>query len=114
MRSGVHYIHEMGIEQKSGYRIGHMMPWEEIGGTEMATLRIAQGVKAHGFESVMFCRESAPLPTEFFREANLETATYDIEHADLKSPRLSLPRAQPRPRTQAEAHRSCSLCGRAV
>ncbi len=87
MRSGVlcsRNIHEMGIEGKSGYRIGHMMPWEEIGGTEMATLRIAQAVKARGFESVMFCRELAPPPTEFFREANLETATYDIEHADLK------------------------------
>jgi len=30
----------MGIEGESGYRIGYMMPWEEIGGTEMATLRI--------------------------------------------------------------------------
>jgi glycosyltransferase involved in cell wall biosynthesis len=74
----------MRSEGKTGYRIGHMMPWEEIGGTEMATLRIAQGVKAHGFESVMFCRELA-LPTEFFREANLETATYDVEHPDLRN-----------------------------
>ncbi len=77
-------IQEMRSELKSDYRIGHMLPWDEIGGTEIATLRIAQGVKSHGFENVMFCRESAPPPLEFFREANFETATYDVEYPDLR------------------------------
>lgn len=70
--------------QKASYNVAHIMPWWEVGGTELATLRIAQGVAPHNFRSVMFCSASATPPIEFFREAKMETALYDLEVADLK------------------------------
>lgn len=57
--------------------IGHILPWNAVGGTELATLRIAQAVQSEGFDSVMFCRADAPEVRRFFADHGFETASYD-------------------------------------
>ena len=37
------------------HRIAHIMPWEGVGGTEQAALRIAHTVKDAGFDTTFFC-----------------------------------------------------------
>ena len=57
--------------------VAHVLPWAVIGGTELATLRIAQAVKAHGIDSVMFCPNSSPEFVSYFTSQGFETETYD-------------------------------------
>ncbi|WP_352431827.1 glycosyltransferase [Pyrinomonas sp.] len=64
------------------HRIAHIMPWPTVGGTEQATLRIAEAVRPYGFESVAFCfGERAPVH-EIFAAAGFETVSYHpVEHS---------------------------------
>lgn len=57
--------------------IAHVMPWAAIGGTELATLRIARAVERDGFRSVMLCRADAPIVGQFFRDHGYKTVEYD-------------------------------------
>jgi glycosyltransferase involved in cell wall biosynthesis len=58
------------------HRVAHIMPWEGVGGTEQAALRIAQAIKDAGFESTFFCLGSAPIVRDFFASAGYETGTW--------------------------------------
>lgn len=53
------------------------MPWGTIGGTEIATLRLAQAMADAEIASVMFCRVDSPLVAAFFNERGFEIAAYD-------------------------------------
>lgn len=55
------------------HRIAHIMPWEGVGGTEQAALRIARTVQHAGFDSTFFCLCSAPLVRDFFSSAGYDT-----------------------------------------
>ncbi len=55
------------------HRIAHVMPWEGVGGTEQAALRIARTVQDAGFDSTFFCLRSAPLVRDFFSSAGYDT-----------------------------------------
>ena len=52
------------------------MPWEGVGGTEQAALRIAHAVQDAGFDTTFFCLGSAPLVRDFFSSAGYETGTW--------------------------------------
>jgi len=58
------------------HRIAHVMPWEGVGGTEQAALRIARAVKDSGFDSTFFCVRSAPVVSDFFSSAGYETVMW--------------------------------------
>jgi glycosyltransferase involved in cell wall biosynthesis len=60
----------------SRFRVGHIMPWDGVGGTEHAALRIARAVREEGFETVFFCLGSAPVVRDFFDAAGFETGTW--------------------------------------
>jgi len=56
--------------------IAHVMPWEGVGGTEQATLRIARAVQDDGFDSTFFCVRSAPVVREFFSSEGFDTVMW--------------------------------------
>ncbi len=58
------------------HRIAHVMPWEGVGGTEQAALRIARTVQDAGFDSTFFCLRSAPVVRDFFASAGYDTVTW--------------------------------------
>lgn len=62
------------------------MPWTGVGGTEHATLRIAQAVRDRGFHSIAFCRDDAPEVHEFFRAADIPTVPYHHTELSLRAP----------------------------
>jgi len=57
-------------------RIAHIMPWDGVGGTEQAALRIARAVGEAGFETTFFCLGSAPIVRDFFVSAGYDTGTW--------------------------------------
>ena len=59
------------------YNVAHVLPWPSVGGTERATLRVAQAVEAEGFRSVAFCPGGESPVREMFRAAGFETAGYE-------------------------------------
>jgi glycosyltransferase involved in cell wall biosynthesis len=62
------------------HRIAHIMPWDGVGGTEQAALRIGRAVEAAGFETTFFCLGSASRVREFFSSAGFETATWRADY----------------------------------
>lgn len=70
----------------SSPHIAHIMPWDSVGGTEHATLRIARETAAHGIHSTMFCLESATEVREFFHSAGFDTAIYQAVEPSLSRP----------------------------
>jgi glycosyltransferase involved in cell wall biosynthesis len=60
-----------------GYTIAHVMPWDGVGGTEHATLRIAQATASAQLRHVMFCLRDAPAVNDFFTAAGFETIEYE-------------------------------------
>ncbi len=57
-------------------RIAHIMPWDGVGGTEQAALRIGRAVGDAGFDTIFFCLGSAPLVRDFFSSAGYDTGTW--------------------------------------
>lgn len=52
-------------------RVAHMLPFPGVGGTEHATLRVAQGMTRAGFDSVAFCLDDAPQVRDLFAAAGI-------------------------------------------
>ena len=57
------------------FQIAHILPWPTIGGTEHATLRIAQTMEGEKFRSIAFCAENSPV-REMFNAAGFATVSY--------------------------------------
>lgn len=57
-------------------RVGHILPFPAVGGTEVATLRIVQATQPHGIEHVIFHRADAPAVARFFSDAGVVTVAY--------------------------------------
>ncbi|MBD5656338.1 MAG: glycosyltransferase, partial [Candidatus Eremiobacteraeota bacterium] len=53
------------------------MPWGTIGGTEIATARLAESMRPLGITSIMFCRIDSPRVAAFFSQRGFDTAEYD-------------------------------------
>ena len=56
------------------------MPWAGVGGTEQATLRIADAVRDAGFDSTFFCAGPAPRVRDFFSSAGYDTGTWSASY----------------------------------
>ena len=57
-------------------RIAHILAWPIVGGTEISSLRIAQGLTGPDYEHVAFCTSDASVVQSFFRSAGFQTATF--------------------------------------
>ncbi|HKU77056.1 MAG TPA: glycosyltransferase [Pyrinomonadaceae bacterium] len=80
---------------KPNPQIAHIMPWSSVGGTEHATLRLAQALRNHKYEHTIFCPElSGPVAT-MFAQAGFEIAEYTAIEPSYRHPRdfLSASRA---------------------
>lgn len=55
--------------------IAHIMPWPSVGGTEHATLRVAQAVE-HRYGSKIFCLDQAEPVRKMFADQGFETVVY--------------------------------------
>jgi glycosyltransferase involved in cell wall biosynthesis len=58
-------------------RIGHILPFPSVGGTEHATLRIAKAVDHDRFTSIAFCLPEAAPVHEFVNDCGIPCTTYD-------------------------------------
>jgi glycosyltransferase involved in cell wall biosynthesis len=66
-----------GAHAHASINIAHILPWRSIGGTEVATLRIAQAVRPFNVRSVAFCLEGANSVRDLFRESKIEAVEYE-------------------------------------
>ena len=66
--------------------IAHLLPWPGIGGTEHATLRMARAAAERGYRNIAFYRQDSPVVGEFFRDAGLETAPYELAELSARRP----------------------------
>lgn len=66
-------------------RIAHLLPWPEVGGTEVATLRMATALDG-GFEHVMLCRAEAEPVRALFDAKGFETARYRCAELSYRRP----------------------------
>lgn len=57
-------------------RIAHVLPFPEIGGTELQTLRIAETARELGFSSTVYVPDGARSVTELFEDHGFETEDY--------------------------------------
>ncbi|MBA2621547.1 MAG: glycosyltransferase family 4 protein [Acidobacteria bacterium] len=62
--------------RKSHYNIAHILPWQTVGGTEWATLRIAEGIEGEEFRSEIFHLPEAEAVGKMFAGQGFVTAIY--------------------------------------
>lgn len=70
-------VHGGSHMESGGACIAHVLPWRAIGGTELATLRVAQAAAVSGYRSVMVCRADAPLVREFFASRGFSVVVFE-------------------------------------
>jgi glycosyltransferase involved in cell wall biosynthesis len=66
------------------------MPWDGVGGTEQAALRIAHAAADEGFDTVFFCLGRAAVVRDFFDSAGFETATWRAAYPEFNGYRFFL------------------------
>jgi glycosyltransferase involved in cell wall biosynthesis len=69
-------------------RVGHILPYQAIGGTEHATLRLAQATRAAGYENTFFVLESADESADFFQQKGFEVVRYSRIELGLRTPQI--------------------------
>jgi glycosyltransferase involved in cell wall biosynthesis len=65
------------LTNHSTFRIAHVLPFPSVGGTEHATLRIAEAVDPSRFGSIVFCLRDATPVRAMFEERGIACVTYD-------------------------------------
>jgi glycosyltransferase involved in cell wall biosynthesis len=58
-------------------RVAHILPFANVGGTELATLRLAESLAQSGFESILFCPEGADKLRHLYHDHCFITAPYE-------------------------------------
>src|SRR3954466_11522220 len=71
-------------------RVAHIMPWDGVGGTEQAALRIARAAVDEGFDTGFFCLGRAGVVGNFFDFAGFETATWRAAYPEFNGYRSFL------------------------
>jgi glycosyltransferase involved in cell wall biosynthesis len=74
------------MKNSASRRVGHILPYEAIGGTEHATLRLAQVTREAGFENTFFVLESAEESAEFFKREGFAVVRYRLIELGLRNP----------------------------
>lgn len=64
--------------------IAHVLPWPSVGGTELATLRLARAAERAGFKSHAFYLKGATAVRNLFEGAGFETIPYEPPGASLR------------------------------
>jgi glycosyltransferase involved in cell wall biosynthesis len=67
-------------------RIAHILPWPSVGGTEAATVRLAQAIEGDEFSSVAFCLRGAAPVRALFEEAGIPVIEYEAVEPSLRRP----------------------------
>ena len=75
---------------KQNPQIAHIMPWSSVGGTEHATLRLAQALKNRKYEHTIFCPELFGPVAAMFAQAGFEIAEYRAAEPSYRHPRYFL------------------------
>jgi glycosyltransferase involved in cell wall biosynthesis len=70
----------------SSGHIAHVLPWSTIGGTELATLRLAQAVGNEDFTHTAFCQQADSPVSELFNSAGFDTARFEPIEPSYKHP----------------------------
>lgn len=66
--------------------IAHILPASDVGGTEVATLRVANAAREHGYQSVAFVPPNAGRVRELFGDGGIESVTFDPVEPSYRSP----------------------------
>jgi glycosyltransferase involved in cell wall biosynthesis len=69
------------------HKIAHILPWSSLGGTEYATLRIAETLEGGRFTSVLFCPGTNTPVKKMFASAGFETVSYEAVEPSYRHPR---------------------------
>lgn len=72
---------------KDNPQIAHIMPWSSVGGTEHATLRLAQALRNRNYEHTIFCPELSGPVAAMFAQAGFEIAEYKAVEPSYRHPR---------------------------
>jgi glycosyltransferase involved in cell wall biosynthesis len=57
--------------------VAHILPYRNVGGTEISQLRSAEAARSLGLRNTVFCLPDAPLVQELFSRAGFETVPFD-------------------------------------
>lgn len=71
---------------KSKHKIAHILPWPNVGGVEMATLRVIKSTEGSEYENIAFVLEGADTVADFFNRNGVETATYPPKELSYHNP----------------------------
>lgn len=72
--------------RRSHYNIAHILPWPSVGGTEQATLRIAQAVEGDQWRNIAFHLHEATAVRDLFAAAGFETIGYSAIEPSYRHP----------------------------
>ena len=68
--------YEEAVNQVDPVRIAHILPFANIGGTEQATLRLAEAASRCGFENILFCPDGSEDLRRFYHRHCFLTGSY--------------------------------------
>jgi glycosyltransferase involved in cell wall biosynthesis len=68
-------------------RIAHILPFSNLGGTEKATLRLAEAAALVGFENILYCPEGADDLRRFYHRHCFVTGSYEQVEPSYHRPR---------------------------
>jgi glycosyltransferase involved in cell wall biosynthesis len=67
-------------------RIAHILCWPNLGGTEIATLRLGQALKHSGFSHLAFCAHHPSSTSRIFLTNDFEVIPYRVSELSLRNP----------------------------
>src|ERR1700761_9114188 len=66
----------MPIENSRRGRVAHVLPWANIGGTELQTLRLAQAARKLGYSNLIYVPAGAAKVRALFADGHFEVLEY--------------------------------------
>jgi glycosyltransferase involved in cell wall biosynthesis len=76
--------------KKSAAHIGHILPYEAIGGTEHATLQLAKTTRNAGYKNTFFVLDGCVEIRDFFEREGFAVENYTKNEIGLRSPHIYL------------------------
>jgi glycosyltransferase involved in cell wall biosynthesis len=67
-------------------RIAHVLPWSNIGGTELGTLRLAEAAASCGFENILYCPIGSDPLRSMLHSHGLATCCYEQVEPSYRHP----------------------------
>ena len=66
--------------------VAHILPASDVGGTEVATLRVAHAAREHGYDNVAFIFPKARRLRELFEDGGIQPLTFEPVEPSYRSP----------------------------